>query len=179
VIGFITENQPKFEKGDDRYNHSMALSSEILARAYENKKGTFPEKSDIEIVHEFLAIDADLGLLNVLRGLNTASAEVSENRNSILIFHESSELEVRTYRSATEALAALFELEKELPGTDVVLVKADTSEEIRFAFKNYFSDARDFIRLVEDGCQQLSGKKQIQAKSRTKRSSGRAKGARR
>lgn len=172
VIGFITENQPKFEKGDDRYNQAMALASEILARAYEDKKGPFPEKSDIEVVQEFITLDSELNLLNMLRGLNTASTEVSENRNSILIFHESGDLEVRTYRSATEALAALFELEKELPGTDVVLVKADTTEEVRFAFKNYFSDARDFIRLVEDGCQKLSGKKQIHAKSRTRRASG-------
>lgn len=179
VIGFITENQPKFEKGDNRYNHAMALASEILARAYEDEKGPFPEESDLEVVQEFLALDAELNLLNMLRGLNTASTEVSENRNSILIFHESGELEVRTYRSATEALAALFELEKELPGTDIVLVKADTSEEVRFAFKNYFSDARDFINLVEDGCQKLSGKQQIHAKRRTRRPSGRAKSARR
>lgn len=179
VIGFITENQPKFEKGDDRYKHAMALAAEILARAYEVKTGPFPDKSDIEIVKEFLSIDKKLSLLNMLRGLNTARTEVSENRNSILIFHESSELEVRTYRSATDALAALFELEKELPSADIVLVKADTSEEVRFAFKNYFSDARDFIRLVEEGCQKLSGKKQIRPGRRTSRSSGRAKGARR
>lgn len=179
VIGFITENQPKFEKGDDRFNHAMALASEILSRAHENKVGPFPDKTDIEVVQEFLALDGELNLLNMLRGLNTASAEVSANRNSILIFHESGELEVRTYRSATEALAALFELEKELPGTDVVLVKADTSEEVRFAFKNYFSDARDFIHLVEDGCQKLSGKRQIHIGRRTRRSSGRAKSARR
>lgn len=175
VIGFITEDQPKFEKGDGRYIQAMALASEILARAYEEEKGPFPERTDIEVVKEFLAIDKELNLLGMLRGLNAASAEVSENRNSILIFHESSELEVKTYRSATEALTALFELEKELPDTDIVLVKADTSEEVRFAFKNYFSDAQDFIRLVEDGCQKLSGKNRIRAKRRTRRSSGRAK----
>lgn len=158
VIGFITESQPKFEKGDDRFGHAMALASEILARAYEAKKGPFPEKTDVNLVREFLAINAQLNLLNMLRGLNAAGTEVSENRNTILIIHESSALEVRTYRSATDALAALFELEKEMPETDVVLVKADTTEEVRFAFKNYFSDARDFIRLVEDGCQKLSGK---------------------
>ena len=179
VIGFITENQPKFEQGDDRYKHAMGLASEILARAYEDKNGAFQEKSDVDVVREFLAIDAELSLLDTLRGLNAASTEVSANRNSILIFHESSELEVRTYRSATEALAALFDLEKELPGTDIVLVKADTSEEVRFAFKNYFSDAQDFIRLVEDGCEKLSGKKKIRAKGRTRRSSRRAKRARR
>jgi len=157
----------------------MALASETLARSYEDEKGPYPEKTDVDVVEEFLSIDAELNLLNTLRGLNAASTEVSENRNSILIFHESGELEVFTYSSATEALAALFELEKEHPGIDIVLVKADTSEEVRFAFKNYFSDARDFIRLVEDGCQKLSGKKLIHTKRRTRRSSGRAKGARR
>jgi putative GTP pyrophosphokinase len=43
-----------------------------------------------------------------------------------------------------------------MPDRDIVLVRADTSEDVRLAFKNYFSDARDFIGLVEDGCARLS-----------------------
>ncbi|HLW07178.1 MAG TPA: hypothetical protein VKY45_06395, partial [Marinilabiliaceae bacterium] len=58
-------------------------------------------------------------------------------------------------------LRALFKLEKEVPHVDIVLVKADTSDEVRLAFKNYFSDARDFIELLEEGCQKLSGRKVI------------------
>jgi hypothetical protein len=42
-----------------------------------------------------------------------------------------------------------------------VLVRADTSDEVRVAFKNYFSDAGDFIRLVEDGCARLTGVKRL------------------
>jgi len=179
VIGFITENQPKFEKGDTRYQDEMALASEILARAYEKSFGVFPGKSDSDLVKEFIALDKELGLLTMLQGLNAADAVVTEKRNTILIFHESSELEVRTYRSATEALSSLYTLEKELPGIDVVLVKADTSEDVRFAFKNYFSDAEEFINLVEEGCQKLSGKRRVIKKRLTKSSSGRAKRARR
>ena len=74
-----------------------------------------------------------------------------------MIFSQTGELEIKTYRDAPEALRALFQLEKENPGKDIVLVKADTSEEVRFAFKNYFSDAQDFINLVEKGCQIMSG----------------------
>jgi hypothetical protein len=48
-----------------------------------------------------------------------------------------------------------------MPDRDIVLVRADTSDEIRLAFKNYFSDARDFIRLVEDGCTKLAKAKRI------------------
>jgi hypothetical protein len=52
----------------------------------------------------------------------------------------------------------LFKHEKESPGRDVVLVRAGTSEEVRIAFRNYFTDAREFIRLVDEGCQKLSGR---------------------
>jgi len=157
VIGFITESQPKFQEGDTRYQDAMAFASEILARVYEDSIGPFPQKDKSELVREFLTLDQDLRLLNTLRSLNAADQIVSTNRNTILIFSESGELEVKTYRDAPEALRALFQLEKERPGKDIVLVKADTSEDVRFAFKNYFSDAQDFIDLVEKGCQELSG----------------------
>lgn len=98
----------------------------------------------------------------MLRGLNAASRDVSEKKNVILIFGaggDLEDLEMLSYRDATDALRALFQLEKERPGKDVVLVRAETSEEVRFAFKNYFSDAREFIELMEGGCQKLAGDK--------------------
>jgi putative GTP pyrophosphokinase len=157
VIGFITESQPKFQEGDTRYLRAMALASEILARASEGLNGPFPQMDKSELVRDFLLLDQELRLLNTLRSLNSADTIVSKNRNSILIFSQDGELEIKTYRDSPEALRALFQLEKEHPGKDIVLVKADTSEEVRFAFKNYFSDAQDFISLVENGCQILSG----------------------
>lgn len=157
VIGFITQSQPKFQEGDRRYETAMAWAAEILSRAFEGMTGCHPEKSNGEVVRRFLECEQELGLLHMLRGLNLADTEVSQNRNTILIFTEEGELEVRTYRDSTDALRALFELEEEKGGGDIVLVKADTSEEMRFAFKNYFSDARDFVELVERGCEELAG----------------------
>ena len=102
-------------------------------------------------------MDREIGLLKLLRGLNAADADVSAKRNVILMFADNEKLEVMTYRDATEALRALFQVERDNPGKDVVLVRADTSDEVRIAFRNYFSDAREFIRMVEEGCQILSG----------------------
>jgi putative GTP pyrophosphokinase len=126
--------------------------------------GPFPQKDTSELVRDFLKLDQELRLLNTLRSLNSADIIVSKNRNSILIFSQFGELEIKTYRDATEALRALFQLEKEHPGKDIVLVKADTSEKVRFAFKNYFSDAQDFISLVENGCKILSDVSMIEKK---------------
>jgi hypothetical protein len=169
VIGFITESQPKFERGDKRYEHAMSFASEILARAFENMKGPHPELEDRELVKRFLGLDKELSLLNTLRGLNAADKAVSQNRNAILLFSGLQELEVRTYRDSTEALRALFEFEKQFPERDVVLVRADTSDEVRLAFKNYFSDARDFITKVERGCEKLSAVKSVRGIQRRRR----------
>jgi hypothetical protein len=85
-----------------------------------------------------------------------------------LIFSETGDLEVRAFRDAPDALRALFDLEKQFPDRDIVLVRADTSEEVRLAFRNYFSDAREFIRLVEDGCARLTRTKQLKPISPSK-----------
>ncbi|HPS09687.1 MAG TPA: RelA/SpoT domain-containing protein, partial [Kiritimatiellia bacterium] len=171
VIGFITQSQPKFQKGDKRYEDAMALASEILARAHERSKGPFPGIDDRTLVENFLALDEQLGLMQMLRGLNSADKAISDKRNAILIFASTGELEIKPYRDATEALRALFVLEKQLPDRDIVLVRADSSDEVRLAFRNYFSDAREFIRLVEEGCAILSGKSIITPNKSQKRKS--------
>jgi putative GTP pyrophosphokinase len=100
--------------------------------------------------------------MNMLRGLDAAETDITTKRNTILIFSADGSLEMRSFRDATDALRALFQLEKTSPEKDVVLVRADTSDEIRIAFKNYFSDAREFIQLIERGCTKLSGKKVLE-----------------
>lgn len=150
VIGFITESQPKFQQGDNRYGTCMALASEILARAHEGLKGPYPELEDSDLLKQFNDLDNELHLVRTLTGLNIVEAQTTENRNSILIFKTDGELEVRSFREATDALKALFKLEQDFPELDIVLVKADSKEEIRVAFKNYFSDAKDFIRMLTD-----------------------------
>ena len=176
VIGFITESQPKFKKGDKRYEEAMSLASEIIARAYENGRACHPDLPNDGLIAAFLAAEKALGLLGMLRGLNAASKDVSEKKNVILIFGaggDLEDLETISYRDATDALRALFQLEKERPGRDVVLVRAETSEEVRFAFKNYFSDAREFIELMEGGCQKLAGNKVIYGPEVRQRNRGR------
>lgn len=173
VIGFVTESQPKFQKGDKRYERAMALASEILARAHETSKGPFPDMSDRDLLRSFLALDKELHLLRMLRGLNATDKAISAKRNAILIMSSSGELEVKLYREAPDALRALFDLEREMPDRDIVLVRADTGDEVRIAFRNYFSDARDFIRLLEDGCAKLAAPPVKRARKAPKPARGR------
>lgn len=173
VIGFVTESQPKFQQGDNRYATAMALASEILARAHEGMKGPLPELSDADLLRDFLAIDQELSLMQTLSGLSQAKTDISDKRNTILNFSEDGSLEIKSFRDATDALRALFELERQFPKNDIVLVRADTSDEVRIAFRNYFSDAREFIRLVESGCTKISGVKRRTAPPPRRRLSSR------
>jgi putative GTP pyrophosphokinase len=172
LIGAITTNQPKFQEGDKRYEEIMSYASEILARAHEDSKSCCPDLEDDEVVRRFLDLDATLGLLNLLRSLNSSKQEVGALPNVILILKEDKPLEVLAFRYTPDAIKALFETEAANPGTDVVLVKGESKEDIRLAFKNYFSDARDFISLIEKGCEELSGRKIIRAAMREGRSRG-------
>ncbi len=159
MIGVISDNHPKFQQGDKRYEVVMAYASEILARAHEGMKSAYPNLTDEEVVTEFLRLDRELDLMETLSALNASGDEDGKYGNLILISSASAPLEIRAFRRATEALRALFEIERDNPTADVVLVKADTSEEVRVAFKNYFTDPSEFIRLIEDGCHKLTGKK--------------------
>lgn len=160
VVGFITESQPKFEQGDRRYQDVLSYASEIIARRWENHNSCHPDIVDEELVRRFLWLDGELGFMRMLQGLNAADSEIGGGKNVILIF-ELQDLQIKTYRDATDALRALFELERSNPGKDIVLVRADTTEEMRISFKNYFSDAREFIHLINEGCEVLSGKKRL------------------
>ena len=136
----------------------MALASEILARFFENSTGPYPELSNKELLKKFATIDNQLHLVRMLTGLNIAEPESIGGKNVILIFHPENKLEVHRYKDASEALIELFKLEKQYPALDVVLVKADSNEDIRMAFQNYFSDAKDFIRMLTEarnGLQQI------------------------
>lgn len=158
IVGLVTQNQPKFDAGDHRYREAMTLASEILARAHENRYGPLPTLTNKDVLERFIELDMELGLMSLLRGLNKNKSAFSEKKNRILIFDPSGELTVRSYRDATEAIRELFALERDFPKNDIVLVRAESSDEVRIAFRNYFKDASEFIELIEKGCAKLSGK---------------------
>lgn len=166
VIGLITKSQPKFERGDARYTEAMAYASEILSRAFEDKKGPFPDMPARTLVANFRRLDRDLKLLSVLRGVRAADTTLTKGGDVILIFNEDGTLEVRSFASSPLALYELFRLEKKINREDIVLVRGASSHDVRLAYQNYFGDTSDFIKLVTEGCDKLSATNQNQGRTR-------------
>jgi hypothetical protein len=157
VVSRITENQPKFNRGDERYKEFFKLASEIIARAQENSRSVYKDILDAEIVERFLALDADINLIRMLKGLHTIYDQRNYSGNMILQFSKNG-LNIHEVGSDKDAIAEYFRLEKENPNDDIVLVNADTFDEIRSAYRNYFSDPREFLDYVNRGCVALAGK---------------------
>jgi ppGpp synthetase/RelA/SpoT-type nucleotidyltranferase len=110
LVGAITTSQPKFQEGDPRYEEIMSFASEILARSYENAKSCHSNMQDDELVRKFLELDTELGLLPLLRNLNSSEQEVGGLRNVILILKEGKPLEIKAFRYSPDALKALFKI---------------------------------------------------------------------
>lgn len=151
VVGLITEHQPKFGVSDKDHEEYFKLSSEIIARVYENEKSCYPNMQNEELVASFEKLEKKIALTHKLKLLNVANKHIQAARNVILVFRPDGRLDVMSFRRPGEALVRYFELEKEPNGADIVLVRADTEEDIRNAFRNYFSDTVEFVSFIEDG----------------------------
>ena len=170
VVGFITQNQPKFKRGDDRFLAIFRFASEIMSRAFENSNSCLSDLSDKEVVERFNRLDSELNLIQTLKGLTATDKKIFKQGPLILIF-ENYELDVRTFPSIAEAFKKLFKLESENnPGRDIVLVKAVEDSDVKLAFKNYFSDVKDFINKIKEGRRKLTKKSlRIPLKKKTKK----------
>lgn len=162
VADLITSNRIKFADAKADYLKYFQLSSKIIARTSEHNKSCLSELSDKRLLSEFKTADKKLGLLQTFENLRVTSQRgVRLKKNTLLIFKFDSEedgeyLEVRTFENVNRAIEAYDDLEKEFGGTaDIVLVRGETEENIRDAFRNYFSDARAFVDLMNDGLEAL------------------------
>ena len=69
VVTRLTENQPKFDRGDERYKEFFRLTSEMIARIHEDLPSCYPNISDSELLKRFEDINAEIHLMGMLRGL--------------------------------------------------------------------------------------------------------------
>lgn len=162
IAGSITGSHSKFGRGDERQKEFFRLASEIIARTEENLTSCYPSLSDQELIQQFIAVDGEIRLLNQLKNLRIASEKYDFIKQNIILVHSevNQRLDVYSFDTLPSAQIKYFQLEKELGDThDIVLVRAPSQESLRQAYKNYFSDTKDFTRLIDSGLQLLAKKR--------------------
>jgi putative GTP pyrophosphokinase len=145
VVTRITENQPKFDRGDERYKEFFRLASEMIARIFEDSTSCYPNVPDHELASRFRDVNGEIHLMGLLHGPNEIHDE--GRAGNVILQFSGDKLTMHPVTNIARATEQYFKLEKDNPGDDIVLVHADTFDEIRNAYRNYFSRYRSICQL--------------------------------
>ncbi|MEO7503736.1 MAG: hypothetical protein ABIT69_00965 [Sphingomicrobium sp.] len=118
--------------------------------------------SDDELVTRFEEFDAKTHLMGLFSELKRNEGGFDLTSSSILIFYYGTDdesegrLETKTFDSVNAAIQEYNRLEEQLSDqADIVLVGSRSGEAIKSAYRNYFSDAEEFVSLMKDGIAML------------------------
>lgn len=149
ISDFINKTRVKFDRGaSPKRERFFVLASEYLARTYEDLAGPAPEISTADLMKELKKLEHELGVVQGLMALHEERVEMPNSMNVVLHFHKNS-LGAKGFRSASQAITFRDEIERIHPDDDVVYVRGKNSSEIRTAFRNYFRNSKEFVRLIE------------------------------
>lgn len=153
TVDLLNGERAKFGEASPKLQRFFSLASELISRDVEGRPGYLSSLSDSGVAKEFGQLDKELGIVRRLGEAVSSNPDIRKDRNTILIFHFEGDtrLEIQTFDSITPAQKRYSDLEAEMEGkADIVLVKSQHAEDLRKAFQNYFTDSRDFVKLVTE-----------------------------
>src|SRR5690606_8470343 len=106
-----------------------------------------PNLTEKEICQELQELEHDLHAIANLRAARKSNAEIPRQRNIVLHFSTGA-LKVFGFSSPKIALKRRDEIEQQYPSDDVVYVSAESPGAISNSFRNYFTDAADFVDML-------------------------------
>lgn len=157
----VLRSRIKFSQAGEEYKEFFRLCSEIIARRFENMHSCFPDMDAKLLKEKFQELEGRIGLFEALKNLKKSANDLPMKTNTILVFNfmfsaPEKELELLTFSNIKDAIEKYNSLEVERQGSaDIVLVRAESAESVRNAFRNYFSDTQDFVAYIEEGLSKL------------------------
>lgn len=159
TIDLLNGERAKFGQAGPALQRFFAVASELIARAHERRSGPLQDLANEELAQEFNTLDTELNIMERLTRAVSSNPPIPKGKNVILVFYLkiNQRLEIQSYDSITPAQEAYATLEKKFESeADIVLVKAEHAEDLKRAFQNYFTDAKDFVHLVTNAALKLS-----------------------
>ncbi len=158
VAGLLTLNKPKFGQGSQELLTQFQVASELIARTFEGSTSCLPNLCIEELKKRFTECEDKTRIMELFRRVNSKTVDLDFRKNNILVFpfvdpddENTSELEIYSFDKVFRAIDRYNTLEESLKDkADVVLVRADSFDNMRVSFRNYFADTTDFVRMVDD-----------------------------
>lgn len=154
ISDIVDGQKTKFDLDDTDRVKFFSLASEILARFHEGIANALVELETEELCDQFIKLEKKLGILQRLHALKVAGGFDKIKRHNVLNVYREPEgslgLEILTFSSPTDAIEKASELESNSDSLNAVYVRADNPSQVRSAYRNYFNDPVDFVRLVNE-----------------------------
>ncbi|RSU72267.1 (p)ppGpp synthetase [Sphingomonas sp. S-NIH.Pt3_0716] len=152
ISDLIDNQRTKFDLAANERVIFFAMASEILARYHEGISRAFLNKNLHELCRDFAKLERKLNILHRLEALKQADEFNKIRKHNVLNIAWDNgfetKLEVKAFRTSTEAVNYATQLESDPSSFNAVYVRADNPAQVRSAYRNYFNDPVDFVRLV-------------------------------
>lgn len=150
VSDALTANRTKFSQGSADNTRFFQICSELLARRHEGGHSCLPGLSHVELIDEWRDIESRAHLFHQLKSVGGQDGSADLTGFVLLIMKDDNTLDIERQRSYKEALNRLIMLEHDFPQWDIVLVSGDKSDSLRTVFRNYFQNATEFTRMIDE-----------------------------
>lgn len=158
TMGIYTKTNLKADAGDEHCLYFFKLVSSLFA--IKEKCNTVPKvPTDIEkIKYEIRSLNSTYMILDKLETIRKAVRVVEQNNDKqgnyylLSLNLQTKKLTIDSYRTGkiNEASDKYRHIEEKLDANiDTVLVSAESFDELRKAYPNYFGDVKEFINIVK------------------------------
>ena len=156
ISDLIEGTRVKFDSGKNPDKERFfLLASEYIARKFEGMTGYLADIRLEDIVGEMAMLEARNGYISRLKKAHTSRAQVPNSKNIVLHFSNDG-LALHGASSMKKALDLLSVLEASNPEDEIVYVRAEKPAEVKSVFRNYFSNAGSFLRMMPEEIKKLS-----------------------
>lgn len=154
ISDLLDGERTKFELNESERGRFFRIASEIIARRHENLCRAFEEHTTSDLQNELQKLESKLGILRRLELLKQFEDEEKLQNHNVLNIRRKTdgglELEVLPFRTAALAIQKASELEASDDSLNAVYVRSDNPKQLRSAYRNYFNDPVDFVKIIQE-----------------------------
>lgn len=153
ISDLVDGERTKFDLFRSARGEFFALASEIIARRHENIERAFPDDSTSVLQNRLRHLEAELGILKRLSLLKQFEDEDQLQEHTVLNVYRKPDgtfgLDVIPFKKSSDAISKATELEKSEKSVNAVYVRSERPKQLRSAYRNYFNDPIDFVKIIE------------------------------
>ncbi len=152
ISDILDNERTKFDLKETERGKFFSIASEIIARRHEHIERAYQGVTTEELQYQLQLLENQFGIMQRLQALKQFEDENKLQEHNVLNIvrdpNGTLRLEVFPFTSAAPAIEKATELENSGESLNAVYVRADSPKQLRSAYRNYFNDPVDFVKLL-------------------------------